>query len=147
LPGGQGLGKPAIFKNRATPANPGADADLAGGPGGLADHQFATDRGQSAKTDIAKSIAQKLAAAGVGIRRTSVHGSTVHHENAPSGGNALNFFCATLDIFCLFALPPRADSDAYGSYELQLLFDQREGFFAKLGLTPRFQFAFPLGEE
>ena len=75
--GGEGLGKAAIFKSRATPANPGAEADLAGGPGALARGQLAGHRGQPAKHDVAQAVAQKLAAAVIGNRRTFVHGSTV----------------------------------------------------------------------
>ena len=63
LLGGQGLGKSAILKSRAPPANPGADADLAGGPGGLARDQLAANRSQPAKNGIAQPVAQKLAAA------------------------------------------------------------------------------------
>jgi hypothetical protein len=75
--GGQSLGKSAVFKSPATPAKPGADADLAGGSDGLARGQLAANRSQPAKSDITQSVAQKLAAAGAGIWRTSVHGSAI----------------------------------------------------------------------
>jgi hypothetical protein len=75
--GGQSLGKSAVVKSPATPANPGADADLAGGSGALARDQLAANRSQPAKSDITQSVAQKLAAAGAGIWRTSVHGSAI----------------------------------------------------------------------
>jgi hypothetical protein len=75
--GGQGLGKSAVFKSLATPANPGADADLAGGSDGLMRDQLAANRSQPAKSDITQSVAQKLAAASAGIWRTSLHGSAI----------------------------------------------------------------------
>ena len=65
--GGQGSGKPAVCKSRATPANPGADADLAGGSGSLARDQFAANGSQPAEHDIAKAVAKKLAAAVAGF--------------------------------------------------------------------------------
>jgi hypothetical protein len=74
---GQSAGKPAVFKNRATPADPGADADLAGGPHGMARDQFAGNGGQPAKNGVAQSVAQKLAAAGTGIWGPFAHVSTV----------------------------------------------------------------------
>jgi len=77
LLGGQGLGKPAIFIGRTTPANPGADADLAGGPRGMPRDQFAGNGGQAAKNGVAQSVAQKLAAAGAGIWGPFAHVSTV----------------------------------------------------------------------
>ena len=70
--GGQSLGQTAVVKSRATPADAGADADLAGGPGGLAPGQPAAHRSQSAKNGQAQPVAQELAAAGAGMRRTSV---------------------------------------------------------------------------
>jgi hypothetical protein len=75
--GGQSLGKSAVFKSLATPANPGADADLAGGSDGLARDQPAANRSQPAKSDITQSVAQKLAATGAGIWRTFVHGTAI----------------------------------------------------------------------
>jgi hypothetical protein len=75
--GGQRLWKSAVFKSPATPANPGADADLAGGSGGLARDQLAANRSQPAKSDITQSVAQKLAATGAGIWRTFIHGSAM----------------------------------------------------------------------
>jgi hypothetical protein len=77
LLGGQSLGKSAVVKSLATPANPGADADLAGGSNGLARDQLAADGSQPAKHDVTHPVAQKLAAAGAGMWRTSVHGSAI----------------------------------------------------------------------
>jgi hypothetical protein len=71
------LGKAAVFKSLTTPANPGADADLPGGPRGLARDKFAAHRSQGAKNAVAKSVAQKLAASGVGIWRMSAHISAI----------------------------------------------------------------------
>jgi hypothetical protein len=75
--GGQGLGQSAVVKSRATPANAGADADLAGRPGGRAGDELPANRSQPAKKGIAQPVAQKLAAAGAGFRRTSVHASAI----------------------------------------------------------------------
>jgi hypothetical protein len=74
---GQSLGKSAVIKSLATPANPGADADLSGGSGGLAREELAAHRSQPAKNDVAQSVAQKLAASGAGIWRMSVHVSAI----------------------------------------------------------------------
>jgi hypothetical protein len=75
--GGQSLGQSAVVKSRATPANAGADANLAGGAGGRARDELPANRSQPAKKSVAQSVAQKLAAAGAGIRRTSVHASAI----------------------------------------------------------------------
>jgi hypothetical protein len=96
--GGQSVGKPAVFKSRATPADAGADADLAGRPGGLAPGQPADHGCQPAQNGEAQPVAQKLAAAGAGIRGTSVHDSAIfislrHFEETglPSFAQALTF--------------------------------------------------------
>jgi hypothetical protein len=75
--GGQSLGKTAVFKRLAPPANPGADADLACGSGGLARDQPAADGSQPAKHDAAHPVPQKLATTGAGIWRTFIHGSAM----------------------------------------------------------------------
>jgi hypothetical protein len=75
--GRQSLRKFAIVKSFATPANPGADAHSARGPGGLARDQFAADGSQPAKEGVAQPVAQKLAASGAGIWKMSVHVSAI----------------------------------------------------------------------
>jgi hypothetical protein len=99
--GGQGSGKPAVFKSRATPANPGADADLAGGPGGRAPGQLAADRGQRAKHCEAQPVAQKLAAAGAGILRASVHHSAIAISLRHPEATGLPSFAQTLTFLGL----------------------------------------------
>ena len=102
--GGQSLGKPAVFKSRATPADPGADADLAGGPAGLARDQLAANRSQPAKNGQAQPVAQELASAGAGIWRMFVHGSaismTIRHPAQPGS----TFFVQALTFLGLFYL-------------------------------------------
>jgi hypothetical protein len=60
LLGGQSLGKSAIFKGPAVPANPGADADLAGGAGGLARDQPAAHRSQRAENGSSAARRAKI---------------------------------------------------------------------------------------
>jgi hypothetical protein len=73
--GGQSLGKSAIFKSLATPANPGADADPACGPDGLARHQFSANCSQPTQGKITQSVAKKLPATGVGLWKRPFHNS------------------------------------------------------------------------
>jgi hypothetical protein len=107
--GGQSLGKSAVFKSRATPADPGADADLAGGPAGLARDQLAAHRSQPAKNGEAQPVAQKLAAAGAGIWRMFVHGSAISMTFRYSAETGSSFFVQALTFFGLFYLVCEGD--------------------------------------
>jgi hypothetical protein len=102
LLGGQSVGKPAVFKSRATPADAGADAELAGGPGGGASGQPAAHCGQPAKNRQAQPVAQELAAAGAGIRRTSVHNSAISISIRHEEGTGLPSFAQALTFLGLF---------------------------------------------
>jgi hypothetical protein len=99
---GQGAGKPAVFKSRATPADAGADADLAGGPARLASGQRAAHRGQPAKNRQAQPVAQELAAAGAGNWSMSVHNSAISTSLRQVAETGLPYFVQALTFFGLF---------------------------------------------
>jgi hypothetical protein len=94
FPGGKGLGKTAVVKGLAAPANAGADADLTAGASGY----FGSDGDQSTEHDKAQPVAKELAAAGAGIWRTSLHGNSHVQKFRPCRIRRLIFFCPTLDI-------------------------------------------------
>jgi hypothetical protein len=103
---GQSLGQSAVIKSLATPANPGADADLSAGSGGLARHQLAAHRSQPAKSDVAQPVAQKLAASGARIWRMSVHVSAICTNLLHPAQPGLPFFAQALTFFVLFTSVP-----------------------------------------
>jgi hypothetical protein len=104
LLGGQGLGKSAILIDGAAPAQAGADADLAGGAGGLAGDQLAADGGQAAKNGVAQAVAQELAAAGAGIGRTSAHVSAVLVNMRYLEETGSTYFAQALTFLGLFSV-------------------------------------------
>jgi hypothetical protein len=109
--GGQSLGQSAIVKGLAVPANSGAEADLAGGAGGLARDQLAAHGGQRAQNGVAQPVAQKLASSGAGSWRMPAHISAIFknliHLTAPglpSFVQALTFFVCLINRQSLFRI-------------------------------------------
>jgi hypothetical protein len=102
--GGQSVGKSAACKSDATPADAGADADLAGWPGGVASGQPADHGRQPAQNGEAQPVAQKLAAAGAGIRGTSVHNSAICISIRDLEETGLPSFVQALTFLGLFSI-------------------------------------------
>jgi hypothetical protein len=103
LLGRQGVGKPAIGKNRATPAEAGADANLAAGPCGGAPGQPAAHCGQSGQNRETQAIPQKFAAAGAGIWRASVHNSAISINIRQVAATGLPSFAQPLPFLALLS--------------------------------------------
>jgi hypothetical protein len=102
--GGQSLGQPAVIESRATPANPGANTDLAVGPCGLAGNQLSADRGQRAKDGVAQPVAQKLSSSGAGIWKMSIHVLAIDMNFLHFPAPGLPFFVQPLTFLsCLIA--------------------------------------------
>jgi hypothetical protein len=75
---------------------------LAGGPARLLSGQLAADRSQAAENGQAQPVAQELAAAGAGIRRTSVHNSAISISIRHEEGTGLPSFAQALTFLGLF---------------------------------------------